>query len=69
MLGVIFLNDVNLLEHESNTGRGWIASPFFVPLPLILPSPPTDLARYDLCRVQQETAVLRPRPWHDTFLT
>ena len=31
VLGVITLHDINTLEHESKTGRGWIACIFFAP--------------------------------------
>ena len=30
VLGVITLHDIGLLEHESTTGRGWIACAFFL---------------------------------------
>jgi DENN domain-containing protein 11 len=35
VLGIITLHDINFLEQESNTGRGWIACTFSVPWPLI----------------------------------
>lgn len=59
VLGAITLHDINVLEHESNSGCGWIACAFVsCPLPFCLL---TDFVRYDRCRVHGETAVLRPR--------
>jgi hypothetical protein len=60
VLGVVTLHDIGLLEHESTTGRGWIACTWyfqwaFVRLVIV------SLYRHNGCSVPRETTVLRPR--------
>jgi hypothetical protein len=63
VLGVVTLHDIGLLEHESTTGRGWIACTWCFSMGFCSSSYCFTYAlyRHNGCSVPREATILRPR--------